>query len=180
MDVLLQLCQQKGGIITSDELLSHCWKNVEVGDNPLHKTITQLRKALGDKASEPRYIETIRKRGYRIIAKLEFPLTDDIPSDNKIWQGGSPFLGLSAYNASDTHVFFGRNQSIPTLLERVTSQVNFGRAFCLILGPSGTGKSSLVNAGILPKSLDQRGYNGIGIVSYSQLDFADVHKNRLF
>lgn len=52
--------------------------------------------------------------------------------------------------------------------------------FCLILGPSGTGKSSLVNAGILPKLLDERGYDGIGVVSYTQLDFADVHQIRLY
>ncbi|CAM2803106.1 winged helix-turn-helix domain-containing protein [Pseudoalteromonas distincta] len=180
MDVLVHLCLQKGEIVTSDELLDQCWKNVEVGDNPLHKTITQLRKALGDKASEPTYIETIRKRGYRVIAKLEFPLAEDIKTTENTWQGGSPFLGLSAYNPSDTHLFFGRNQSIETLLNRISSQVKFGRAFCLILGPSGTGKSSLVNAGILPKLLDERGYNGIGVVSYTQLDFADVHQNRLF
>ncbi|TMP09337.1 transcriptional regulator [Pseudoalteromonas sp. S3178] len=180
IDVLVHLCLQKGEIVTSDELLDHCWKNIEIGDNPLHKIITQLRKALGDKASEPTYIETIRKRGYRIIAKLEFPLADDITATKNTWQGGSPFLGLSAYNPSDTHLFFGRNKSVSTLLERISSQVNFGRAFCLILGPSGTGKSSLVNAGILPKLLDERGYNGIGVLSYCQLDFADVHKDRLF
>ena len=61
MDVLLYLCLQKGDMVTSDELLNQCWQNIEVGDNPLHKTITQLRKALGDKASSPQYIETIRK-----------------------------------------------------------------------------------------------------------------------
>ncbi|MEL0640591.1 winged helix-turn-helix domain-containing protein [Pseudoalteromonas aliena] len=180
IDVLVHLCLQKGEIVTSDELLDHCWKNIEIGDNPLHKIITQLRKALGDKASEPAYIETIRKRGYRIIAKLEFPLADDILTTENTWQGGSPFLGLSAYNPSDTHLFFGRNRSISTLLETISGQVNCERAFCLILGPSGTGKSSLVNAGILPKLLDERGYNGIGVLSYCQLDFADVHKNRLF
>ncbi|TVU76095.1 winged helix-turn-helix domain-containing protein [Pseudoalteromonas elyakovii] len=180
MEVLLHLCQQNGDIVSSDELLNKCWKNTDIGDNPLHKTITQLRKALGDKANEPHYIETIRKRGYRIIAKLSFPLADPIPSTKSTWQGGSPFLGLRAYNPNDTHVFFGRTQSIATLLERISSQVNYGRAFCLILGPSGTGKSSLVNAGILPKLLDERGYNGIGVISYTQIDFADVHKNRLF
>ena len=180
IDVLVHLCLQKGEIVTSDELLDHCWKNIEIGDNPLHKIITQLRKALGDKASEPTYIETIRKRGYRIIAKLEFPLADDITATENTWQGGSPFLGLSAYNPADTHLFFGRNKSVSTLLDRISSQVNFGRAFCLILGPSGTGKSSLVNAGILPKLLDERGYNGIGVLSYCLLDFADVHKDRLF
>ena len=180
MDVLLYLCLQKGEIVTSDELLNQCWQNIEVGDNPLHKTITQLRKALGDKASSPLYIETIRKRGYRIIAKLEFPFAEDTSSSINTWQGGSPFLGLSAYNPTDTHLFFGRNQAITTLLENVSNQVKSGRAFCLILGPSGTGKSSLVNAGILPKLLDERGYDGIGVVSYTQLDFADVHQTRLY
>ena len=180
MDVLIYLCSKKGELVSSDELLNHCWKNIEVGDNPLHKTITQLRKALGDKASAPQYIETIRKRGYRIIAKLDFPLTAEEAPKVTSWQGGSPFLGLSAYNTNDNHLFFGRNQAIATLLERVASQVNFGRAFCLILGPSGTGKSSLVNAGILPKLLDKRGYNGIGVVSYTQLDFADIDHSRLY
>ncbi|EAW26549.1 transcriptional regulator [Alteromonadales bacterium TW-7] len=179
MDVLIYLCSKKGELVSSDELLNHCWKNIEVGDNPLHKTITQLRKALGDKASAPQYIETIRKRGYRIIAKLDFPLSEEAPKVTS-WQGGSPFLGLSAYNTTDNHLFFGRNQAITTLLERVASQVGFGRAFCLILGPSGTGKSSLVNAGILPKLLDERGYNGIGVVSYTQLDFADIDHSRLY
>jgi len=180
MDVLLYLCLQKGDMVTSDELLNQCWQNIEVGDNPLHKTITQLRKALGDKASSPLYIETIRKRGYRIIAKLEFPFAEDTSSSINTWQGGSPFLGLSPYNPTDTHLFFGRNQAITTLLENVSNQVTLQRAFCLILGPSGTGKSSLVNAGILPKLLDERGYNGIRVMSYTQLDFADVHQTRLY
>ena len=180
MDVLLYLCQNQAEIVSSDALLTHCWANTETGDNPLHKTITQLRKALGDKASAPQYIETIRKRGYRVIATVEFPLADDLPSQVNTWQGGSPFLGLSAYNPTDTHLFFGRNHAISTLLESVSSQIKLQRAFCLILGPSGTGKSSLVNAGILPKLLDERGYNGIRVMSYTQLDFADVAQNRLY
>ena len=180
MDVLLYLCQNQAEIVSSDALLTHCWPNTETGDNPLHKTITQLRKALGDKASAPQYIETIRKRGYRVIATVEFPLADDLPNQVSTWQGGSPFLGLSAYNPTDTHLFFGRNHAISRLLESVSNQVTLQRAFCLILGPSGTGKSSLVNAGILPKLLDERGYNGIRVMSYTQLDFADVAQNRLY
>lgn len=62
MDVLLYLCQNHAEIVSSDALLTHCWANTETGDNPLHKTITQLRKALGDKASAPQYIETIDRK----------------------------------------------------------------------------------------------------------------------
>ncbi|MGL4747369.1 MAG: winged helix-turn-helix domain-containing protein, partial [Shewanella sp.] len=63
MDVLLFLCQRAGEVVSSDEIVSHCWPGVDTGDNPLHKIINQLRRALGDSATESQYIETIRKRG---------------------------------------------------------------------------------------------------------------------
>jgi DNA-binding winged helix-turn-helix (wHTH) protein len=74
MDVLLLLCQQQGQVLSADDIATQCWGGMDIGDNPVHKAITQLRKAIGDKASTPTYIETIRKRGYHIIAKLDFPL----------------------------------------------------------------------------------------------------------
>jgi DNA-binding winged helix-turn-helix (wHTH) protein len=180
MDVLWILCQQQGQVLSADEIVDHCWGNADVGDNPVHKAINQLRKAFDDKPSQPTYIETIRKRGYRIIAQLKFPLDDELKAQKSNWQGESPFPGLSAFEPNEAGVFFGRNEQISTLLERVSKQVNFGRAFCLILGPSGTGKSSLVNAGLLPRLLDHNGFDGIGVVSYTSLDFADVAKHRLF
>ncbi|MDP5133245.1 MAG: winged helix-turn-helix domain-containing protein [Paraglaciecola sp.] len=180
MDVLIALCQQQGEVLSADEIVEHCWGNAELGDNPVHKAINQLRKAFDDKPSQPTYIETIRKRGYRIVAKLNFPLNDELKAQQSSWQGESPFPGLSAFEPNEADVFFGRNEQISTLLERVSKQVSFGRAFCLILGPSGTGKSSLINAGVLPKLLHHNGYDGIGVVSYTSLDFADINQNRLF
>lgn len=179
MDVLIALCQQQGQVLSSDDIVDLCWGKADMGDNPVHKAINQLRKAFDDKANAPTYIETIRKRGYRIIARLNFPLNQELQAEQANWQGKSPFPGLSAFEPGDATVFFGRNEQISTLLSRVAKQVNFGRAFCLILGPSGTGKSSLVNAGLLPKLLHHNGYDGIGVVSYSQLDFADVNQHRL-
>src|SRR5690606_5451204 len=60
MDVLLLLCRHAGEVLSSDEIASQCWPGTDTGDNPLHKTITQLRKALGDSATAAKYIETIR------------------------------------------------------------------------------------------------------------------------
>ena len=51
MDVLLLLCQQKGEVVSSDEIVAQCWPRSVVGDNPVHKAITNLRRALGDKVS---------------------------------------------------------------------------------------------------------------------------------
>ncbi|WP_257325466.1 winged helix-turn-helix domain-containing protein [Pseudoalteromonas rhizosphaerae] len=180
MDVLLLLCEKQGELVSSEEILNHCWRTVAVGDNPLHKVITQLRKAFDDKASDPQYIETIRKRGYRVIAKIELPLDDEQKASHSKWQGDSPFVGLSAFTPNEAAVFFGRSKQINTLLQRVSAQINYGRAFCLLLGSSGSGKSSLVNAGVLPALMSEAGFDGFRIESYCLLDFADVSKGRLF
>ncbi|TVL32393.1 nSTAND1 domain-containing NTPase [Shewanella xiamenensis] len=179
MDVLLFLCQNAGEVVSSDEIVSHCWPGVDTGDNPLHKIINQLRRALGDSATESRYIETIRKRGYRTLAEVRFPVGHEASATPQTWQGGSPFPGLQAYSANYADVFFGRSEQISTLLNRISQQIQFGRAFCLILGPSGSGKSSLINAGVLPNLMAANGFNGVGVVAYSSLDFADVAKGQL-
>ncbi|GAC24445.1 transcriptional regulatory protein-like protein [Paraglaciecola mesophila KMM 241] len=187
MDVLLLLCQQRRDnghehALSADDIASQCWGS-EIGDNPVHKAITQLRKAFSDKPSTPKYIETIRKRGYRIVAKLDFPdqaLTNATQQSTNDWQGGSPFPGLSAFEPDESEVFFGRSAQITTLLTRVSKLVDAKHAFCLVLGPSGSGKSSLINAGVLPRLTHQNGHDGIGVVSYTSVDFADVSQSRLF
>lgn len=179
MDVLLQLCHAQGQVLSSDEIVSHCWPGMETGDNPLHKTITQLRKALGDSATAPKYIETIRKRGYRTVAEVRFPLGQEQSAQQHSWQQGSPFPGLQAYDARYASVFFGRGAQIDTLLSRIAQQIQFGRAFCLLLGPSGSGKSSLINAGVMPNLMQQGGFNGIQVLSYTSMDLADVAPKQL-
>ena len=187
MDVLLVLCQQRHelgheSVLSADDIAAKCWGS-EIGDNPVHKAITQLRKAFSDKPSSPKYIETIRKRGYRIVAELDFPDDDAINADTSNtneWRGGSPFPGLSAFEPDESEVFFGRNEQVATLLTRVSKLVSAKQAFCLILGPSGSGKSSLVNAGVLPRLTHKNGYDGIGVISFTSLDFADVGQSRLF
>jgi DNA-binding winged helix-turn-helix (wHTH) protein len=70
MDVLAALCAGAGAVLSAEQLLKQCWGNVGHGENPVHKAIAQLRRALGDNAVAPAYIETIRKRGYRTLAPV--------------------------------------------------------------------------------------------------------------
>lgn len=179
MDVLLRLCGHAGEVVSTDDLVKHCWPNTDTGDNPLHKTLAQLRKALGDSATQPVYIETIRKRGYRTLAAVRYPLGQEQSISEHSWQQGSPFPGLAAYDARYASVFFGRGAQITTLLERIAQQVKYGRAFCLLLGPSGSGKSSLVHAGVMPNLMQDNGYNGITVMSFTSLDLADVAPQQL-
>ncbi|WP_345881796.1 winged helix-turn-helix domain-containing protein [Shewanella algae] len=179
MDVLLYLCRRSGEVVSSDELLDTCWPGSDTGDNPLHKTINQLRRALDDKAGDPSFIETIRKRGYRVVADVRFPIGHEASLPSLAWSLGSPFPGLKPFSADYAGVFFGRSEQINALLERIARQIKHGRGFCLLLGPSGSGKSSLINAGILPNLASPQGFHGIGLACYSILDLADVAEDQL-
>jgi hypothetical protein len=57
----------------------------------------------------------------------------------------APFVGLRAFDAQDAHLFFGRDREIAELLERLSST-----PFLAMIGDSGSGKSSLLRAGLLP------------------------------
>jgi DNA-binding winged helix-turn-helix (wHTH) protein/TolB-like protein/Flp pilus assembly protein TadD len=71
MAVLLHLASRPGEVASRDELLSAVWPGVIVGDNALTQVVIKLRKALGDTAREPTYIQAISKKGYRLIAAVD-------------------------------------------------------------------------------------------------------------
>ncbi|GGD74927.1 nSTAND1 domain-containing NTPase [Lacimicrobium alkaliphilum] len=180
MDVLLFLCQQAGNVVNAETIVNQCWGGEVVGDNPIHKSITQLRRALGDKANTPIYIETIRKRGYRVIADVVFPQDDQARAEKSQWQGSSPFPGLKAFTSDDAGVFFGRQSQIEHILERLTEQLKRNHALTLLLGASGSGKSSLIHAGLIPRLMAPNGIDGVGVVSAVTIDFADVIAENLW
>ena len=148
MEVLVALCSARGAIVSGEALLEQCWGSALTGDSPLHKTIAQLRRTLGDRASAPEYIETVRLRGYRTVAALDF---GTVPTDRPAnWKTGSPFRGLLAFDADHADVFFGRDEATRRLVDAAVAQVRSSLALVLVLGPSGSGKTSLVQAGLLP------------------------------
>jgi DNA-binding winged helix-turn-helix (wHTH) protein/TolB-like protein/cytochrome c-type biogenesis protein CcmH/NrfG len=71
VELLAYLAQRAGEVVSREELLAALWPGVIVGDNALTQVITKLRKALGDTAREPAYIEAISKRGYRLLAPVK-------------------------------------------------------------------------------------------------------------
>jgi Tol biopolymer transport system component/DNA-binding winged helix-turn-helix (wHTH) protein len=71
LDVLLFLLDNRDRLVTKDELMDAVWKDTFVTPNVLTRAIAQIRKALGDDADAPTIIETVSKRGYRLIAPVE-------------------------------------------------------------------------------------------------------------
>jgi DNA-binding winged helix-turn-helix (wHTH) protein/tetratricopeptide (TPR) repeat protein len=178
MAVLRYLCRHPGAVIPAEEILQACWGSSELGDNPVHKAITQLRRAFGDSSTEPRYIETIRKRGYRAIA----PVVTFAAPPSTVWEGGSPFRGLEAFQENHAAIFFGRVQATAQLRDLVMTQAAHGCPMALVLGPSGSGKTSLVRAGLLPQLMAgaTRSDEPVGLASTVYLDCADLGSGTLF
>jgi len=71
MDVLVYLAKRPGEAVSADELLREVWAGRVFDDGIVYTKINQLRKALGDDPRAPRFIETIPKRGYRLIAAVD-------------------------------------------------------------------------------------------------------------
>lgn len=71
MQVLVCLVEHAGEPLSKQELLRTVWQDTFVGDDVLKSAISELRRAFEDDAKEPRIIETIAKRGYRLITPTE-------------------------------------------------------------------------------------------------------------
>jgi DNA-binding winged helix-turn-helix (wHTH) protein/TolB-like protein/cytochrome c-type biogenesis protein CcmH/NrfG len=70
MEVLMALAGRPGEVVSREQLLAQAWPGVVVGDEALTQSVIKLRRALGDSPRAPVYIETISKRGYRLIAPV--------------------------------------------------------------------------------------------------------------
>lgn len=69
---------------------------------------------------------------------------------SRVWQKGSPFRGLELFDFEHARIFCGRTAAIHDVLNKLRLQAAENHPFVLVVGMSGTGKSSLVRAGVLP------------------------------
>jgi TolB-like protein/DNA-binding winged helix-turn-helix (wHTH) protein/Tfp pilus assembly protein PilF len=70
-DVLAYLIEHAGSVVRQDEILEALWPETYVNPEVLRKYILEIRRALGDRAEHPEFIETLPKRGYRFVAPVE-------------------------------------------------------------------------------------------------------------
>src|SRR5271165_754922 len=79
----------------------------------------------------------------------------------------SPFRGLNVFDFEHAPIFHGRTRAIGGVLEALQGQVRAQRPFVLVVGASGSGKSSLVRAGVLPLLTQPETIEGIGLWRWS-------------
>src|SRR5260370_8882621 len=80
--ILRLLIARQGGIVTRDEIKKVLWPNDTIVDfdRSINVAIAILRKAVGDTAENPQYIETLPRRGYRLIAAVQWESTTETPN----------------------------------------------------------------------------------------------------
>ena len=81
LDLLLLFCRQADKIIYRQEILDSVWAGAIVTDNSVNKLVASLRKVLGDDPKNPKYIQTIPKRGYRLICPVLFNTSETLTPD---------------------------------------------------------------------------------------------------
>src|SRR5205814_1269879 len=72
IEVLVLLANNRGKLVTREELQQRLWPGATCGDfeHGLNAAVNRLRETLGDSATDPTYIETVPRRGYRFIARV--------------------------------------------------------------------------------------------------------------
>ncbi len=133
--VLRYLVDNPGRLITHDELLDALWPETYVQPQVLRTYMLELRKALGDDAENPRFIQTLPKRGYCFVA----PVTD--------WNGTERRAPLgTALSMEEPARFVNRTEELAQL-QRELKHVSAGeRRVIFLVGEAGIGKTALVDA----------------------------------
>jgi len=124
-------------------------------DDFLHKwffTETAEFKAAFSQFATTHEFELVVEQHLRRLIQRRVDALDDSAADAAParWRGGSPFRGLEPFDVEHAGIFYGRGRARMELREALTQRAGQGTAFVLLLGMSGSGKSSLVRAALIP------------------------------
>ncbi len=99
MDLLVYMAGHQAEVVTKDQILEDVWPQQFVSESVLSRSIADLRQLLDDDARHPRIIETISKRGYRLVADVAEPRPAAATTTPEASEGPSvvvlPFLDLA-------------------------------------------------------------------------------------
>jgi transcriptional activator of cad operon len=81
MRLLLALAAQAGQVVTTQALLDEVWRDLVVTPNSVYQAVAQLRRQLGDSADAPTHIQTVHRKGYRLVAAVSVEAAPAPPAD---------------------------------------------------------------------------------------------------
>jgi adenylate cyclase len=133
--VLEYLVDHAGKLVTKSALLDAVWPDLMVSDSMPATSVSELRKALGDNAQHPHFIETVQGRGYRFIATVKEEADGARPRNTK--------AALTPTVNSRTGRFVGRERERAELRAALSDARGRHGRLVLIAGEPGIGKSRL-------------------------------------
>lgn len=146
--VLERLCAHPRRIVTKPELFEAIGAGRVVSDSVLNVCLHEIRIALDDDAHTPRWIETVRRRGYRFIEDL--PRSSGPPPALLAVNGSAPYAGNGFASSPpvlrDAAPLFGRARPLAKLRELFQRALHGQRQTVFVTGAPGIGKTSLVEA----------------------------------
>jgi serine/threonine protein kinase len=104
--ILKLLTESPGRLVAREEIRKRLWPNDTVVEfeNAVNSAIKKLRIALSDSAEDPRYIETIKRRGYRLMVPVEYPATGEADSSGVDGKDQQPVPGWAGRRVSHYRV----------------------------------------------------------------------------
>jgi DNA-binding winged helix-turn-helix (wHTH) protein/predicted ATPase len=132
--LLYLLAQRAGQVVTKDEIFRLVWPDTAVSDSALTTCIQELRCALRDDARQPRFIETLHRRGYRFVSQTSGDVMAVHPPTVSV-----PLPRTGAH-------FVGREPLVQQMLNAWTDATQGARQILFITGEAGVGKTTLVSA----------------------------------
>ena len=132
--VLRYLVENPGRLITHDELLDALWPETYVQPQVLRTYVLELRKILSDDPRQPRFIQTVPKRGYSFVAAVK----ETTGTRSSVREIPRPIATLAE--------LMGRDNEISHLQTTAQQATDGQRRLVFITGEAGIGKTSLINA----------------------------------
>jgi len=140
MDLLAFLATSGGRVVSKDEIIDTVWQGRFIAEATLTRSMADLRRALGDDQRSPRYIETIPKRGYRLVAHVAPPPRGDHDACAEVAPRGRIADRLASARRDR---FVGRTAEIQAFRSALLAGELPFVAFHLH-GPGGVGKTTLI------------------------------------
>src|SRR5262245_55501528 len=125
--VLRRLVEDRGQLVSKEELLRAGWPKTHVSDGVLKVIIVEIRRALGDDPAAPSFIETVPRRGYRFIG---------------------PRARQAYFQAAvdPRGALVGRDEVLAQLADRLASALTGHRRLVFVSGEAGIGKTTVLDA----------------------------------
>jgi TolB-like protein/DNA-binding winged helix-turn-helix (wHTH) protein len=116
MRLLVCLAERSGEVVSADDLLDRVWPNVIVTPDSVYQAVAALRRLLGDDPKNPRYVVTVPKQGYRMVAPVTAPTLSPDPTETSQDTTQTPIGAQTATPPTDSRSSTWKSYAIIALV----------------------------------------------------------------